>query len=310
MRVPDELRAFSLYRLDFRALIRERDGNLQTVLIELQKSKQSTDVIRFRNYLAANYHVKKNENHVQEPVAGYGQFYPIVTIYLLGYQLKDLPYMAVKVDRDVVNLSNSQKIKTKSSFIEYLTHQAYIIQLTRLPEKPETPLERLFSLFNQRWRIDGGFAIELPEVPEGFFEMVSYLQQPLLSEEFRNLLDFEYEADVWSREHDRKLKRFDLKMKRLSQEKDRISEEKARISEEKDRLSKEKEEALRNEEKAIQTAAEERMQKENAQKQKAAALENQHKLALKLALVLKNQGATEETILIETGLPLNEILKI
>ncbi|NCU33100.1 MAG: hypothetical protein EOM23_09270, partial [Candidatus Moranbacteria bacterium] len=47
----DEKRQLTLFRLDFKAVIKDADGSTKTVLIELQKSKYPTDIQRFRNYL-------------------------------------------------------------------------------------------------------------------------------------------------------------------------------------------------------------------------------------------------------------------
>jgi hypothetical protein len=44
-----------ILRLDFKATIKKKDGTLFKVLIELQKSKQVFDVMRFRRYLGDNY---------------------------------------------------------------------------------------------------------------------------------------------------------------------------------------------------------------------------------------------------------------
>ncbi len=118
---PDEKRRLTLFRLDFHAVIREADGNYKTVLIELQKSKFSTDIQRFRNYLGANYMSKsKNQTVVNEPVAHYHSAYPIITIYILGYNLDDLPHMAVTVNRDIFDSVSKEKIEVRSFFIEHL----------------------------------------------------------------------------------------------------------------------------------------------------------------------------------------------
>ena len=53
--LPDERRGLTLFRLDFKAIIKQADGSQKTVLIELQKSKYKTDIQRFRSYLGANY---------------------------------------------------------------------------------------------------------------------------------------------------------------------------------------------------------------------------------------------------------------
>ncbi|NJL73844.1 MAG: hypothetical protein HC892_01210, partial [Saprospiraceae bacterium] len=51
----DEGRGLKLYRLDFSALLVNEQGEKQKVLIELQKSKLPTNVLRFRSYLGENY---------------------------------------------------------------------------------------------------------------------------------------------------------------------------------------------------------------------------------------------------------------
>ena len=47
--------SIKILRLDFKAIIKKKDGSLFKVLIELQKSKQVFDVMRFRRYLGDNY---------------------------------------------------------------------------------------------------------------------------------------------------------------------------------------------------------------------------------------------------------------
>ncbi|MCX7953860.1 MAG: hypothetical protein N3A01_01575, partial [Bacteroidales bacterium] len=40
-----------IYRMDFKAKVKDKHGNLKLVLIEIQKAKFFTDIIRFRKYL-------------------------------------------------------------------------------------------------------------------------------------------------------------------------------------------------------------------------------------------------------------------
>jgi hypothetical protein len=297
--VPNELRNMSLYRLDFRAIIREKDGNTKTVLIELQKSKHSTDLVRFRNYLAANYHVKSHER-AEEPAVIYEKFYPIITVYLLGYRMDDLPYMAVKVDREVINLANKQKVESKNFFIEYLTHQSYIVQLSRLPEKPVTKLDHLVSLFNQKWMTDEGFALNLPEVPEGFSDLVSYMQQPLLDDEFRRRLDFENEADVWFWEYDMRYKELSEKMEEKTM---KLQDAEKRIEDSEKKLE-DSEKKLEDSEKKLEDSEK---KLEDSEKKLEDAENQKNQLARKLAVSMKLQGLAIETIIQETGLSREDI---
>ncbi len=277
---PDQKRHLTLFRLDFKAVIKEQDGTRKTVLIELQKSKYSTDIQRFRNYLGANYMTKKKgSGRVAETPAGYQSAYPIITIYILGYNLDDLPYMAVTVNRDVINSVSKEKIMVKSFFIEHLTHQSHIIQVRRLPDQRRTRLEKFLTLFNQAWCLDEGYIIDLQQVPEEFSDIAEYLQGPLMDEKFRRNLVAEEEIDTIFDEQEAKY------LEKIAEAEKVLKE--ARIRENELKLEKKK--------------AEKREQQERNQKES---------LALKLAKFLKQSGATTQTIQKETGLTPEEIKRL
>ncbi len=193
-----ERKLLTLFRLDFKAVIKEADGSHKTVLIELQKSKFPTDIQRFRNYLGSAYLEKEDTpgSMVEEPGAKYAKPYPIITIYILGYNLDDLPFLAVTVNRDIINAVNKEKIHVKSFFIEQLTHQSHIIQVRRIPEKRRTRLEKFLVFFNQAWCTENGFIIDLQEVPREFTDIARYLQGPVKDESFRRNLIAEDQLDL------------------------------------------------------------------------------------------------------------------
>jgi hypothetical protein len=193
---PDEKRHLTLFRLDFKAVIIEPDGTRKTVLIELQKSKYETDLQRFRHYLGSSYMEKAKQNGVAEEQPKYNGMYPIITIYILGYNLKELPYMAVTVNQEVIDASSKKKIEVKSFFIEHLTHKSHIIQVLRLPEKRRTRLENFMVLFNQAWVTETKSILELQELPKGFEDLATYLHDPVADSQFRRDLDAEEELDT------------------------------------------------------------------------------------------------------------------
>lgn len=204
---PDERRQLTLFRLDFKAVIKQADGSSKTVLIELQKSKYSTDIQRFRNYLGANYISKKKiKDRVSESRVTYQPTYPLILIYILGYNLEEIPYMAITVDREIINSVNKKRINIRSAFIEQLTHQAHIIQVRRLPERRRTRLEKFLMLFNQAWVTDEGYIIDLQEIPEEFSDIAHYLQEPVMDEAFRRKLEAEEELDTIFDEQEAKYK--------------------------------------------------------------------------------------------------------
>ena len=106
--IEDEERRFTLYRLDFKAVILEENGRRETVLIELQKSKLPTNVLRFRNYLGLAYTHKTKAKHPGTQVAQDSAL-PIISIYILGYNVEDIPSVAVKVESRIVDKSRHEE---------------------------------------------------------------------------------------------------------------------------------------------------------------------------------------------------------
>jgi hypothetical protein len=289
--LPSETRRLTLFRLDFKAVIKEADGSRKTVLIELQKSKFPTDIQRFRNYLGANYMAKpKEKNLVEEPAIAYQTAYPIITIYILGYPLDDLPYMAVTVNRDIINSVSKEKITVKSFFIDHLTHQSHIIQIRRLPEQRRTQLENFLVLFNQAWCTEEGYIIDLQDIPEEFSDMAKYLQGPLMDEEFRRKLEAEEEIDtIFDEQESRFLKKI------AASEKGKQEAEKGKQEAEKGKQEAEK---GKQEAEKRKLEAEKREQFERSQKVS---------LAIKLATYMKQNGASVAEISKETGLSPDKI---
>ena len=269
---PDEKRHLTLFRLDFKAVIIEPDGTRKTVLVELQKSKYETDIQRFRHYLGSNYMEKNKQNGVAEEQSQYSGMYPIITIYILGYNLKELPYMAVTVNREVIDASSKKRIEVKSFFIEHLTHQSHIIQVRRLPEHRRTRLENFMVLFNQAWVTETKSILDLQELPEGFEDLATYLHGPVADAQFRRNLDAEEELDTIFDQQEAKY----LYQIVLAQQ--------------------EKEEAEKRETEAKLEAEKERRQKEQAM--------------LKLATKMKKYGEPLDEIIKETGLTEQEINNI
>jgi hypothetical protein len=189
----DETRGLKLYRLDFSAIIVDKEGKHQKVLIELQKSKLPTNLLRFRTYLGENYRKKEtftNDSGVEET-----RIYPIISIYILGYNVVDIPYLSVNIDNKVTNTVTKEEVNVSSDFITFLTHRTYIIQIRRLSEKRQSRLEQFLTIFNQSWATSDKYILNIPDVPEEFDDIVKYLTGPVLDEDFRNKLKAEEEID-------------------------------------------------------------------------------------------------------------------
>jgi hypothetical protein len=256
--------------LDFKAIIKKKDGTLFKVLIELQKSKQVFDVMRFRRYLGDNY---RKEDHVIEK-DGLAVFrpLPIITIYFLGFLLNNVPSGVIKVKRDYVDVVTEEILGVKDDFVELLTHDSYMIQVGRLPKESRGKLDRVMQIFSPMYEnkadkhlVDFQGDIYDPLV----LRMVERLSRAIASDEYRDKMDVEDEIDrIFERELGKKdiviaqkdklidesvkryekskeqvanaNKRTELQKKRTEKEKKRVEAEKKRTETEKKRTEAEK----------------------------------------------------------------------
>ncbi len=290
----DETRLLKFYRLDFIATIDTDEGTKETVLIELQKSKYSTDLQRFRNYLSAAY--RSGASTVQEkkrPQYDTKGIYPIIAIYILGYNVAEIPYMAVKVDRKVINLSDKKPVQVESDFINYLTHVSHIIQIKRLPKKRQTQLEHFISFFNQANQTSYRYILDLKTIPPGMQDIATHLQKPVLDDKLRRQMEAEEEIDNIFAPVEHELERV---RESLELEKDKLKAEQKRAEEEKLRAEQEK---LRAEEEK-QRAEEEKQRAEEERKSKRL-------IQSKLAEILFKQGLSIEETAAELDITAQEL---
>ncbi|MDR1878326.1 MAG: hypothetical protein LBQ64_02035 [Bacteroidales bacterium] len=143
----DEKKPLSLFRLDFIATIKTKEGELKKILIEIQKTRKKIDLMRFRNYLGEQY---KKEDNVDNQL----MVLPITSIYILGFNLPEIESACIKVAREYKDLINKTTLKTKSEFIEQLTHDSYIVQVGRITDRYQTRLDKLLSIFEQANFVD------------------------------------------------------------------------------------------------------------------------------------------------------------
>jgi len=147
----ERLKTLSVIRLDFVATIKTDSGEYKKVLIEIQKARDSSDVMRFRNYLAEHY---KRKDSVRKKGIKASEPLPVITIYLLGFNLKETDEVVISVKRVLSSGITKKQLNIKIPFIEYLTHDSHIIQLARITGKMKTRIEKVLSVFEQRYFLD------------------------------------------------------------------------------------------------------------------------------------------------------------
>jgi hypothetical protein len=141
--------SLTLLRLDFSAIILTESGERKHVIIEIQKAKVGSHIIRFRQYLGAQY---RDENNV-EAITVNGRVVkkaiPMVSIYFIGTKLKHTKASIIGVSRQYTDLLTGEVISQKEDFIEALSHDMYVIQIPYLTQKKGSDLALLLNLFDQ-----------------------------------------------------------------------------------------------------------------------------------------------------------------
>lgn len=181
----------SLFRMDFRANVKDADGKEQLIIIELQKTWLATENLRFRQYLGYQY--IDESNVLEEESARYGM--PLVSIYILGHKLGDFEEPIIYVKRDYLDYES--KIISKGvpdKFIESLTHDSIIVQLPYLKTNVKNRLERLLSLFDQRNIVEcdvHSLKIEDDSFDKDTKTVAHRLTQALVTPDVRRSMDIE-----------------------------------------------------------------------------------------------------------------------
>ncbi|TAE03816.1 MAG: hypothetical protein EAZ97_01010, partial [Bacteroidetes bacterium] len=213
----------SVLRIDFKAIIRTKEGNLKKVLIEMQKTRVLFDVMRFRKYLSDNY--AKQDEIITES-GNTKENLPIITIYFLNFKLENINFPLLKIARNYTNLVSKEIFDLKNEFIENLTHDCYAIQIPLLRLNMQNRVEKLLSVFNQKYVTNRDQKImhlppEWNDDPE-LKAMIERLNYPLQNEEMVLRAEAEDEIESKFEEMERKLASSEKEKERLLAEKDQI----------------------------------------------------------------------------------------
>lgn len=227
--VEIEHRSLTVYRLDFSAKIQTPDG-YKNVLIEIQKAKFATDIMRFRRYLGEQY--QKKENVYETTVMGkeVKKAMPIISIYFLGHKLEHITVPIIKVQRQYYDVTTGQEIKQREEFIESLTHDSFIIQIPHLRQKYQTEVEQLLSVFDQKNATSDHHILNINEqdYPEKYRPLIRRLQRAIVEPQVRDTMEIEDEIleDLQNKEREIEDSRKIIEAKdKALKEKDKLIEE-------------------------------------------------------------------------------------
>ena len=187
--------SFTVYRLDFSAKIRTHEDELKQVIIEIQKAKLPTDIMRFRKYLGKQYASENNTVTVKKKGKKHTKAFPIISIYFLGHGLDHEKAPVIKVSRIYTDIATGEKLANKEEFIESLSHDSYVIQIPQLKGKRRNELEKLLSIFDQSQKESNHILnINEQDYPKEFRDIIRKLQKAILDEEIQNTMDVEDEV--------------------------------------------------------------------------------------------------------------------
>jgi hypothetical protein len=279
--------SLTVYRLDFSAKIETPQGH-KTVLIELQKAKYPTDVMRFRKYLGEQY--KSEENIYKKKVIRKhlgklveieeNKAIPILSIYFLGYPLEHFHIPVIRVERECYNDATNEKLEGREEFIEGLTHDSYVIQVPYLRDDLKTELEKMLSIFDQSKMSSNHHILNIKEedYPEKYRPIIRRLQHAAAEPVLRDQMDIEDEIT----DELNNMSRIIEQQKEILIEAEISMEQKDKALEEKDKALEQNKAALQEKDKALE-------EKDKALEQNKAALEEKEKLIREL---LKQKEST------------------
>ncbi len=230
---------FTVYKLDFSAKIKTPEGD-KIVLIEIQKAKFATDIMRFRNYLGAQYSNKENIYITQENGKRVKRACEIISIYFLGHKLENIHGVPViKSKKTYIDVSSGKEIKQKEYFIDSLNHESYIIPIPELKERRRNELEKLLSVFDQSNRTEDEHILNVKEesFPEEYRELIRRLQKAAQEPQIRKVMDIEDEILEELAEKERE-KVYELALR------DAVIQQQGKILEEKDKKLEEKDDEI------------------------------------------------------------------
>ena len=250
----------ALFRMDFAARVRTAGGDERQVLIEIQKTNAPTVVERFRAYLGQQ--LCSAANVIQHP-SGRREAVPIVTIYLLGYDLGVSDEAVLDVCPQVTARRTGAGIDAGHPFIAGIHHRSHIVQIPLLRGRRRDDLERVLSIFDQGGaRIErvGAQVLNIDEsaYPREYGFVLRQLQRAASEAEVRRFMEGEDQLlrDFISLGTQAEYERREKERERQRADHEKAEKEREKAEKEREKAEKEREKAGRERERAGREQAE------------------------------------------------------
>ena len=242
--IKADLKKFSVLRLDFLAKIQQPDGSTEMVSIELQKAEKSTEIVRFRRYLAKLYDKEANQTEIVKRKNRKGDIVEveiekpihIVAIYILGHSLSGIDEPVVYYSPQAKN-AEGKIIEDVSlnPFFKYLSHDSIVVQIPHLRKNARTRVEKFLEIFDQNNIMPNNehFLLldNIDNKPDGYNTIVRQLVSAAADEQVKNTMDFE---DEFAED----LENWTELEEIVEEQKEKLAEQKEKLAEQKEQLSK------------------------------------------------------------------------
>ena len=230
----------SMFRIDFGAHVKEPDGTIRLVLIELQKTWLETETLRFRQYLGAQY---SNPENVPSENNKDGYAIPMVAIYLLGHRVGDINVPVLYVKHKAYDYDgNVVTDGIPDPFVESLIHDSIIVQIPLLHGQVNNRLEKVLSVFDQSQKNGSDrHVLNVNDTPFDDDDDMQYLLRRLLMAAANAQLrqDMNVEDEYFKALEDRDTALM-IKDKKLAEQAEQLEQNKAQLEQNKAELEQNK----------------------------------------------------------------------
>ena len=285
----------SMFRIDFGARIREADGSLRLILIELQKTWLETETLRFRQYLGAQYANKENMVH-EEMRPPYG--IPMVAVYILGHRVGNINVPVLYVNHKSYDYDGHEVTHgLPDPFVDSLVHDSIIVQIPLLHGQINNRLFKVLSVFDQTNKEkDNRQVVELDDANyEGDADMQYILRRLFKASsdaKLRQDMNVEDEFFQAIEDRDTAIMSRDKQLK----EKDRLLLQKTEQLSQKDQQLSQKDQQLSQKDQQLSQKDQQLSQKDQQLSQKDQQLSQQSQQLDRVRERLRRQGLSDEEI--------------
>ncbi len=282
----------NIYRLDFVAAFKDKNGEQKKALIELQKTKRSTNILRFRRYLGENYqredHIIINGKEVKQPLE-------IITIYFLGFELDDVPPAILKVKNCFIDVSTGKLLENAPSdkFIRLLNHESYTVQIPKLHPNTQSRVESVLDIFNQRYITDDDQRLDFKgDSQDPLAQKIIYrLTRAIVDDEMRRKMNMEEE---YERDQVDALQRLEEQQQKIEKKQAEFEKQQTEFEKQQTELEKYKQETEKQQTEFEKQQTELEKQQTELEKYKQETEKQQTELEKKQTELEKYQTETEK----------------